>query len=212
MKSSKILRWVVTLVVIALLGYAVYFLCVEKKIKDYSTYCMDSVRHELWEYIGNIHMNEAYCAEWSCIYMWGVSYEWVDYGFSCKVYNKENVELKLDEIYKDSCEWTACNIDENSEPTVEEPEEAQIYTLVWPENWFDEEIQVWKLVLRWEHEDHTDIIFIDQPLWQEYLDPHKMVYWDSVAFKWEITQIDWAAWTHYYNADSIETLEELFNM
>ena len=38
-----------------------------------------------------------------------------------------------------------------------------------------------------------------------------MVYWDEVVFKWETTSVDWAAGTHYYNADSIEELEELFS-
>ncbi len=87
---------------------------------------------------------------------------------------------------------------------------SQIYILVWPENWFDEQLEAWQLVLRWEYEDHTDIIFIDQEMWQNYVDPHKMIYGDSVSFKWEVEQIDWAAGTHYYNAVSIDTLEELF--
>ena len=81
---------------------------------------------------------------------------------------------------------------------------------VWPENWFDEQLEAWQLVLRWEYEGHTDIIFIDQEMWQNYIDPHKMIYGDSVSFKWELEQIDWVAGTHYYNAVSIETLEELF--
>ena len=84
------------------------------------------------------------------------------------------------------------------------------FEIIWPENWFDEQLEAWQLVLRWEYEDHTDIIFIDQEMWQNYIDPHKMIYWDQVSFKWEVEQIDWAAGTHYYNATSIDTLEELF--
>ena len=104
----------------------------------------------------------------------------------------------------------------NIEPTnqevqeIQEVQESQIYTLVWPENWFDEQLEAWQLVLRWEYEDHTDIIFIDQEMWQNYINPHKMIYGDSVSFKWEVEQIDWAAGTHYYNAVSIDTMEELF--
>ena len=67
--------------------------------KEYSSYCMDSIRHELWEYLENVHMNDSICDKWTCIYMWGTTYEWVDYSFSCKVYNKENVELKLEPLY-----------------------------------------------------------------------------------------------------------------
>ena len=93
---------------------------------------------------------------------------------------------------------------------VQETQEAQTYSIVWPENWFDEQLEAWQLVLRWDYEDHTDIIFIDQEMWQNYVDPHKMIYGDSVSFKWEVEQIDWAAGTHYYNATSIDTLEELF--
>ena len=84
------------------------------------------------------------------------------------------------------------------------------FEIMWPENWFDEQLEAWQLVLRWEYEDHTDVIFIDQEMWQNYIDPHKMIYWDDVSFKWEVEQIDWAAWTHYYKAVSIDTLEELF--
>lgn len=84
------------------------------------------------------------------------------------------------------------------------------FEIMWPENWFDKQLEAWQLVLRWEYEDHTDIIFIDQEMWQNYIDPHKMIYWDQVSFKWEVEQIDWAAGTHYYKAVSINTLEELF--
>ena len=93
---------------------------------------------------------------------------------------------------------------------VQEIQETQIYTIMWPDNWFEEELQAWQLVLRWEYEDHANVIFIDQEIWQNYINPYKMIYWDQISFKWEIEQIDWAAGTHYYNAVSIDTLEELF--
>ena len=67
--------------------------------KEYSTYCMDNIRHELWEYLENIHINDSICDEWTCVYIWGVSYEWIDYSFSCKVYNKENIELNIEPLY-----------------------------------------------------------------------------------------------------------------
>ena len=81
----------------------------QKKIQENSTYCMDKVRNDLWEYLENIYMTDAFCSEWTCIYMWGVSYEWTNYIFSCKVYNKENVELKLEPLYE-ICEWENCDI------------------------------------------------------------------------------------------------------
>ena len=103
-----------------------------------------------------------------------------------------------------------CTSDESCD--VPAPNEESIYTIVGPTDWYSEEIEAWKLILRKGFEDHTDIIFIEQTMWQNYLDSQKIVYWDQVVFKWEITSIDWAAWTHYYNADSIEQLEELFNI
>ena len=114
--------------------------------------------------------------------------------------HKFNGELQKE----DTCTWSTCEIPNTSE-------EDNTYTIVGPGNWFDEELESWKLVLRKWFEDHTDIIFIEQSLRQDYIDSSKMVYWDEVVFKWETSSIDWAAGTHYYNADSIEQLEELFS-
>ena len=94
----KILLILWTLIIIAWIFVDV-MISLKNNEKEYSTYCMDRVRHELWEYLENIHINDSICSEWTCVYMWGVSYEWVDYSFSCKVYNKENVELKLEPLY-----------------------------------------------------------------------------------------------------------------
>jgi len=70
-------------------------------MKEYSTYCMDNIRHELGEELENIYMTDAICSEWVCAYMWWVTYEWVDYSYTCKVHNKENVELDLEKSFKD---------------------------------------------------------------------------------------------------------------
>ena len=88
-------------------------------------------------------------------------------------------------------------------------EEDNIYTIVWPNNWFDEDIEAGKLVLRKGYEDHTDYILIEQSIWQNYLDQSKIIDGNSVVFRWETTSIDWAAGSHYYNADSIEELHEV---
>ena len=192
---KKVLRCILTLILIAWIVCAWLFISNQNKIKDYSTYCMDSVRQELWEYLENVNMPNATKLDWAYIYTWSVRYEGVDYSFTCKVYSKENVDLELEPI---------------NQADMDESEEAQTYTIMWPENWFDEQLEAWQLVLRWEYEDHADVIFIDQEMWQNYVDPHKMIYWDSVLFKWELDGIDWAAGTHYYNAVSIDTLEELF--
>lgn len=204
MKTRKKVLWcILVLILIAWIVCAWLFIHNQNKIKDYSTYCMDSVRQELWEYLENVSMPNATKLDWAYIYTWSVTSEWVNYNFSCKVYSKDNVDLDLEPVYE-TCGWEACEIP--GTPV----EEAQTYTIMWPENWFDEQLEAGKLVLRWEYEDHADVIFIDQEMWQNYVDPHKMIYWDSVLFKWELVGIDWAAGTHYYNAVSIDTLEELF--
>ena len=80
---------------------------------------------------------------------------------------------------------------------------------MWPNDWFDEQIQEWKLVLRKEYEDHTDYIFIDQSLLQNYFnsdDEMEIAYGENISFKWNLTSIDWAAGSHYYNANTVEEL------
>jgi len=156
-------------------------------------------------------MGDSFCSEWTCVYMWGVSYEWVDYSYSCKVYNKENVDLKLEALYGNICEWESCDIP-GTPAEVNELEEAQTYTLVWPNEWFAGQVEAWQIVLRKTYEDHTDIIFIDQSIWQNYLNSDEITYGDNVTFKWELTAMDWAAWTHYYTASSIEKLDKLLNV
>ncbi len=192
---KKVLRCILALILIAWIVCAWLFIHNENKIKQNSVYCGDKLRQELWEYLENVSMPNATKLDWAYIYTWSVRYEGVDYSFTCKVYSKENVDLELEPI---------------NQADMDKSEEAQTYTIMWPENWFDEQLEAWQLVLRWEYEDHADVIFIDQELWQNYVDPHKMIYWDSVLFKWELDGIDWAAGTHYYNVVSIDTLEELF--
>ena len=204
MKTRKKVLWcILALILIAWIVCAWLFIHNENKIKQNSVYCGDKLRQELWEYLENVSMPNATKLDWAYIYTWSVTSEWVNYNFSCKVYSKDNVDLELEPV-NETCEWDACEIPGTHD------EEAQTYTIMWPENWFDEQLEAWQLVLRWEYEDHADVIFIDQELWQNYIDPHKMIYGDSVSFKWELNGIDWAAGTHYYNAVSIDTLEELF--
>ena len=118
---KKVWWTILAIILIAWIVCAWLFISNQNKVKEYSTYCMDSVRAELWENIGNIHMNDSFCSEWTCVYMWGVSYEWVDYSYSCKVYNKENVELKLEPLYGDVCEWDECDVPGTPEE-INEPE------------------------------------------------------------------------------------------
>ena len=204
MKTRKrVLRCILALILIAWIVYAWLFIHNENKIKQNSVYCGDKLRQELWKSPEIVSMLNATKLDWAYIYTWSVFSEWVNYRYSCKVYSKDNVDLNLEPV-NEACEWEACGI------TGTPDEEVQTYTIMWPENWFDEQLEAGKLVLRQEYEDYADVIFIDQEMWQNYVDPHKMIYWDQVSFKWELNGIDWAAGTHYYNAVSIDTLEELF--
>jgi hypothetical protein len=96
---EKILLAILAILLIVWAILAWIFISEENKVKEYSTYCMDRVRHELWEQLENIYMTDAFCSEWICIYIWGVTYGWVDYAYACKVYNKENVEFGIEPLY-----------------------------------------------------------------------------------------------------------------
>ena len=112
------------------------------------------------------------------------------------------------ECFIDMVDWSI-NVDFTNHMyngELQNDEEVITYSIVWPENWFEKEINEWELVLRWEFEDHTDIIFIKKWQWESYLDSNNINYGDKVTFKWELTSIDWAAWTHYYEAETVENL------
>ncbi len=117
-KREKVLLVIIAVLLVACVVCAWLFVHKQNKVKENSVYCMDAVRAQLWEQLENVHMNGAFDSEWIYVYMWGVSYEWADYTFSCKVYNKENVDLKLEPLYGDICEWDACDASEE----INEPE------------------------------------------------------------------------------------------
>ena len=138
-KREKVLLAILTVLLIALIVCAWLFVHKQNKVKEYSVYCVDAVRAELWDHIGNINMNDIFCSERTCVYMWDVSYEWVDYSYSCEVYNKENVELKLEPLYGDVCEWKACDVpgvtEEINEPEALNETEGNSLILVFSPTW-----------------------------------------------------------------------------
>ncbi len=79
------------------------------------------------------------------------------------------------------------------------------YTILWANDWFEKEINAWTLVLRWSYEDHTDYIFLTKWMREGFLS--SVNYWEKVLFQWKAYSIDWAAWSHYYNAEYVEKLE-----
>ena len=79
------------------------------------------------------------------------------------------------------------------------------YTVLWLDDWFEEEINAWALVLRASYEDYTDYIFLTQWMWEWFL--NQVNAWDEVVFEWKVYPIDWAAGSHYYNVEYVEQLE-----
>ena len=79
------------------------------------------------------------------------------------------------------------------------------YIILWADDWFDDEINAWTLVLRWSYEDHTDYIFLTAWMWEWFLS--EVNAWDTITFQWKVYSIDWAAWSHYYNVEYVEQLE-----
>jgi hypothetical protein len=79
------------------------------------------------------------------------------------------------------------------------------YTILWENDWFENERSEWTLVLRASYEDHTDYIFLTQWMWEWFLS--EVNAWDIVTFQWKVYSVDWAAGSHYYNAEYVEQLE-----
>ena len=86
--------------------------------------------------------------------------------------------------------------------------ENLIIKWVGPEISFEPTVKDWTLVLKWYFEDHSDHIFLNQWIWEEYLKNNSdYLPWNEVIFKWVVESLDWAAGNHYYNVKSVENLE-----
>lgn len=94
---KKIFLCILALIVITGIVCATMFVTNKNRIKEYSTYCMDEVRYQLWEYLENV--SNFY--EWKnsehnwYLYSGKVSYEWINYDYYCRVSGKDNADLKL---------------------------------------------------------------------------------------------------------------------
>ena len=78
---------------------------------------------------------------------------------------------------------------------------------VGPEVSLEPESPEWSLVTVAYFEDHTDHIFFPAGT-RESLLQTKSDYlpWNTINFRWEAEFIDWAAWNHYYQVSSVESL------
>ena len=79
---------------------------------------------------------------------------------------------------------------------------------VWPEISFESTIKEWTLALIWYFEDYSDHIFLPAGSWEKYFNKESdYLPWNKVKFKWYVIPLDWAAGNHYYEVESIKTLE-----
>ena len=74
------------------------------------------------------------------------------------------------------------------------------YTVLWENDWFENERSEWTLVLRASYEDHTDYIFLTKWMWEWFLS--EVNAWDIVTFQWKVYPVDWAAGCRAWNWQS----------
>ena len=112
---------------------------------------------------------------------------------------KEGTWISYDE------EWNIINEQEYVNWNLVENFWPSNYTILWPDDWFENEINAWTLVLKASYEDHTDYIFLTEWMREGFL--NSVNGWEEVIFQWKVYSIDWAAWSHYYDAQYVEKLE-----
>ena len=94
---KKVLLSVLALILIAWIVYAGYFFLEEKRVRDYSTACMDKVREEIWnEDLWNIALIDSEKVDGVYHYFWLCNDENSNYYFSCSVTDKDNVDVEIE--------------------------------------------------------------------------------------------------------------------
>jgi len=101
--------------------------------------------------------------------------------------------------------WATNIIDENQYIEYEWNLKVQ---WVWPVVSLEPTVEEDTLVLRWDFEDHTDHVFVEKWMREQYFTMQdEYLPLNTVKFKWYVEFIDWAAWNHYYQVKEIETLK-----
>lgn len=74
--------------------------------------------------------------------------------------------------------------------------------------WNSPVFEEWSLSARIIFEDHSDVIIFPKWTWESYFEnENDYLPGNTISFKWEIEAFDAAAWTHYYDVKSIESLK-----
>ena len=196
---KKIFLCILALIVIAGIVCVTMFVTNKNRIKEYSTYCMDEVRSQLWEYLENV--SNFY--EWrnnnnnQYLYSGKVRYEWVDYNYVCRVSGKDNTEVF---IYEDFVSYY-------DNWAIREKWFYIDWKKAWPWITYDEEWNIidiqrfrnWKVV--WEqNEDVDDLYKINgEKLLSIY--PELKDWFDWNIILWDTLQTNYIYWTStiYYD-------------
>jgi len=204
---KKIFLCVLALILIAWIVCATMFVTNKNRIKEYSTYCVDEVRSQLWEYLENV--SNFY--EWKnnennwYLYSWKVSYEWINYDYYCRVSGKDNAEVVLVDVIDPESE--------NYEDFVSYYDNWAIrekWTYIdWKKEWtwttYDEkwniidtqEFRNWEIV--WEPTEEAYDFMNDENLLSIY--PELRDWFDWTFILWDVLQTNYINWTStiYYD-------------
>ena len=107
---KKVLLCTLALIIISWIIYAGYLSIEQKKIRDYSTLCMDKAKSEFWN-LKNENIIYKGKVKWMYIYSWNLSddgnHTEAHYNFYCNVTNKSNIEIGLIDGFRVDCNYPA---------------------------------------------------------------------------------------------------------
>ena len=104
---------------------------------------------------------------------------------------------------------SGCNKTEIETPTVEtDTNHSGAYENNLVIEWISPAFEEWSLVARITYEDHSDVVVFPKWTWESYFEnENDSLPGNTISFKWKVEAIDAAAWTHYYEVRSIDTLK-----
>ena len=198
---AKVVLCILCVVFIGWVVACYMFFHAEKKIADYSTYCMDSVRAELSDNIWNVVLMYDGKDAWAYLYSWSVSYEGVKYNYTCAVKAKDDVELNIaaedEEDLSDDSYTTVSDYDLSDEDKrIAVCEERAWFYLnfnEWEFSWEDES-EAWASFVRdghvkyvkWGERAEEDVnCFIDM------VDNSVTIKFSNHVYNWKVEEESW---------------------